>query len=168
MGSYRALETLYREGKVRHIGISNYTVKHLEHLLEHCEIIPHVHQFELHPRLVQQDILNLCDKHEIQIQAYSSLGEGKLLTDEAVLDIVKKEKGDTAQILLRWAIQHGWIVIPKSSSSDRVSSNANVLSLELSEEVKLFFSSSITLADAKTFFLFIIESFTSFEFSMVN
>ena len=153
MGSYRALETLYREGKVRHIGISNYTVKHLEHLLERCEIIPHVHQFELHPRLVQQDILNLCDKYGIQIQAYSSLGEGKLLTDEAVLDMVKKEKGDTAQILLRWAIQHGWIVIPKSSSPDRVSSNAKVLSLELSEEVKLFLPPSITLVDGTIFII---------------
>ncbi|KAG2219912.1 hypothetical protein INT45_008549 [Circinella minor] len=134
MGSYRALETLYQEGKVRHIGISNYTAKHLEHLIERCKIIPHVHQFELHPRLVQQDILNLCDQYQIQIQAYSSLGEGKLLTDESILDIVKKEKNDTAQVLLRWAIQHNWIVIPKSSNPDRVSSNAKVLSFELSEE----------------------------------
>ncbi|KAI7850278.1 NADP-dependent oxidoreductase domain-containing protein [Circinella umbellata] len=134
MGSYRALETLYQQGKVRHIGVSNYTVKHLEHLIEHCKIIPHVHQFELHPRLVQQDILNLCAKYQIQIQAYSSLGEGKLLTDKSILDIVKKEKNDTAQVLLRWAIQHNWIVIPKSSNPDRVSSNAKVLSFELSEE----------------------------------
>ncbi|KAI9498458.1 NADP-dependent oxidoreductase domain-containing protein [Zychaea mexicana] len=132
MGSYRALETLHREGKVRHIGISNYTARHLQHLLDHCEIVPHVHQFELHPRLVQQDILDLCDKHHIQVQAYSSLGEGKLLTDEDVLDIVKDR--NVAQVLLRWAVQHGWIVIPKSSNPDRVSSNAKVLSLELSDE----------------------------------
>ncbi|KAI9262418.1 NADP-dependent oxidoreductase domain-containing protein [Phascolomyces articulosus] len=132
MGSYRALETLYREGKVRHIGVSNYTARHLEYLLDHCEIKPHVHQFELHPRLVQQDILTLCDKHQIQIQAYSSLGEGKLLTDEDVLNVVKQR--DTAQVLLRWAIQHGWAVIPKSSSPDRVSSNAKIISIELSDE----------------------------------
>ncbi|KAI8147062.1 NADP-dependent oxidoreductase domain-containing protein [Fennellomyces sp. T-0311] len=130
MGSYRALEQLYHEGKVRHIGVSNYTARHLEHLMENCEIKPHVHQFELHPRLVQQDILQLCAKHQIQVQAYSSLGEGKLLEDEAVMDI--SQSRNVAQVLLSWAVQHGWAVIPKSSSPDRVCSNAKTL--ELSDE----------------------------------
>ncbi|CDH57514.1 aldo-keto reductase [Lichtheimia corymbifera JMRC:FSU:9682] len=133
LGSYRALEKLYHEGKIKHIGVSNFTAKHLEDLLEHCTIVPHVHQFELHPRLVQQDILALCAKHKIQVQAYSSLGEGNLLQDPDI--VVPDSSLSRAQVLLRWAIQHGWAVIPKSSSPDRVVANANVFSFELSKEV---------------------------------
>lgn len=133
LGSYRALEKLYHEGKIKHIGVSNFTAKHLEDLLEHCTIVPHVHQFELHPRLVQQDILALCAKHKIQVQAYSSLGEGNLLQDPDI--VVPDSSLSRAQVLLRWAMQHGWAVIPKSSSPDRVVANANVFSFELSKEV---------------------------------
>lgn len=133
LGSYRALEKLYHEGKIKHIGVSNFTARHLEDLLEHCTIVPHVHQFELHPRLVQQDILSLCANHHIQVQAYSSLGEGNLLQDPDI--VVPDPSLSRAQVLLRWAIQHGWAVIPKSSSPQRVVANANVFSFELSKEV---------------------------------
>lgn len=135
LGSYRALEKLYHEGKIKHIGVSNFTARHLEDLLEHCTIVPHVHQFELHPRLVQQDILSLCANHHIQVQAYSSLGEGNLLQDPDI--VVPDPSLSRAQVLLRWAIQHGWAVIPKSSSPQRVVANANVFSFELSKEVRI-------------------------------
>lgn len=136
--SYRALEQLYREGKIRHIGISNFTARHMEELLATCTIVPHVHQFELHPRLVQQDLLRLCAKYKIQVQAYSSLGEGRLLEDKEIREIAEQNGLSSAQVLLRWAVQHGWVVIPKSSNPGRVRMNASIFAFELSEEVCLF------------------------------
>lgn len=100
---------------------------------------PHVHQFELHPCLVQQDILDLCQQSGIQVQAYSSLGEGKLVKEDIIQSLnnmVTRYGKSKAQILLRWAVQHGWAVIPKSSSVDRVRENADIFSFDLTKEVK--------------------------------
>ncbi|CAO3638708.1 unnamed protein product [Cunninghamella blakesleeana] len=138
MGSYRALEQLYKEGKIKQIGVSNYTKAHLEHLIENCTIIPHVHQFELHPCLYQPDILELCKKNKIQIQAYSSLGEGKLIDGTTPIDGLKEiaMKYDTTEaiVLLRWAIQHQYAIIPKSKTPHRVKQNANIWKIELSSQ----------------------------------
>jgi diketogulonate reductase-like aldo/keto reductase len=153
-GSYKALEQLYKEGKVKHIGISNYSTKHLTHLLETCEIIPHVHQFEIHPCLYQPDLVELCKKNNIQIQAYSSLGEGKLINGEiniaGLQDIANKVKESCALVLLRWAIQHEWIIIPKSKTTSRIKENAKVLSFELSKEVSSLYQFDKEKSDAKT------------------
>jgi diketogulonate reductase-like aldo/keto reductase len=139
--SYRALEQLYNEGKLKHIGISNYTTKHLSHLLDNCTIIPHVHQFELHPCLYQSDLVDLCQKNNIQIQAYSSLGEGNLINGkiqvDCIEDISERVGVSKALVLLRWAIQHGWIIIPKSKTIDRIKENSQVLSFELSQDVSI-------------------------------
>ncbi|CAO0800150.1 unnamed protein product [Mucor circinelloides] len=136
--SYKALERLYSEGKVKHIGVSNYTEKHLNHLLSVCTVIPHVHQFELHPCLYQPGILEICKKNSIQIQAYSSLGEGSLINGEVKIDclqdIAQKLNQSKALVLLRWAVQHGWIIIPKSKTTARVKENANVLSFEIPKD----------------------------------
>lgn len=138
--SYRALERLYDEGKVKHIGVSNYTSKHLTHLLQVCTVVPHVHQFELHPCLYQPDVLELCKKHHIQVQAYSSLGEGKLINGELNVPSLKlvseRVQQPCALVLLRWAVQHGWIIIPKSKTTARIKQNAGVFSFELSKEVR--------------------------------
>ncbi|CAO3610001.1 unnamed protein product [Mucor hiemalis] len=139
LGSYRALEQLYKEGKVKHIGVSNYTPQHLEQLLKVCTVVPHVHQFELHPCLYQPELLALCKEHNIQIQAYSSLGEGKLINGEVQIEGLQNIADglgvSTALILLRWAMQHNWAVIPKSKSAARVAENARVFTFELSDEV---------------------------------
>ncbi|KAI9313936.1 NADP-dependent oxidoreductase domain-containing protein [Dichotomocladium elegans] len=148
--SYRALEALYHQGKIRHVGVSNYTVHHLEDLLQTCTVVPHVHQFELHPRLMQEDVLAFCSQHAIQVQAYSSLGEGRLLSDSVIIDIAAAVATRTssnqgcpaaaattvtpAGVLLRWAVQHGWAVIPKSSVPDRVRANADIFSFHLTDE----------------------------------
>jgi diketogulonate reductase-like aldo/keto reductase len=142
MASYRALEQLYKEGKVKQIGVSNYTKDHLQHLLDHCTIIPHVHQFELHPCLHQPDILRLCNQHNIQIQAYSSLGEGKLVDGTVRIDGLREitstqqPQVSEATVLLRWTLQHGWAIIPKSTSPQRVQQNASVWDIELPSKVK--------------------------------
>lgn len=124
---------------MKHIGVSNYTAKHLSHLLSVCTVIPHVHQFELHPCLHQPEILDLCHKHNIQIQAYSSLGEGSLINGDIELDCLKsiaqKLNTSTALILLRWAVQHGRVIIPKSKTTSRIQENAKVLSFEIPEDV---------------------------------
>jgi diketogulonate reductase-like aldo/keto reductase len=139
MGSYRALEQLYKEGKIKHIGVSNYTHDHLSHLLETCTITPQVHQFELHPCLYQPEILELCKKSNIQVQAYSSLGEGALINGQVKIDslddISNRLNKSKALILLRWAVQHEWIIIPKSKTVDRIQENAQVLSFEISQDV---------------------------------
>lgn len=141
MGSYRALEQLFKEGKIKHIGVSNYTHQHLSHLLETCNIIPHVHQFELHPCLYQPEILELCKKNKIQVQAYSSLGEGALINGkvniDALDDISNRVNKSKALVLLRWAVQHDYIIIPKSKTVDRIRENAAVLSFEISDAVSL-------------------------------
>lgn len=138
LGSYRALEQLYKEGKVKHIGVSNYTPQHLEQLLKACTVVPHVHQFELHPCLYQPELLKLCKENRIQIQAYSSLGEGKLINGEIVIkglqNIADRLQVSCALVLLRWAIQHGRIIIPKSKTAARVAENARVFTFELSSE----------------------------------
>lgn len=152
--SYKALEKLYSEGKVKHIGVSNYTEKHLNHLLSVCTVIPHVHQFELHPCLYQPGILEICKKNSIQIQAYSSLGEGSLINGDVKIgclqDTAQKLNQSKALVLLRWAVQHGWIIIPKSKTTARVKENANVLSFEIPKDVstQLSFNEdcSLTLA----------------------
>lgn len=149
MASYRALEQLYKEGKVKQIGISNYTKGHLQHLLDHCMIIPHVHQFELHPCLHQPDILALCNQHNIQIQAYSSLGEGKLIDGTVCINGLQEiasthqPQVSEAVVLLRWALQHGWAIIPKSTSPQRVQQNATVWDIDLSSKVNIYITAQM-------------------------
>ncbi|KAI7908221.1 NADP-dependent oxidoreductase domain-containing protein [Cokeromyces recurvatus] len=136
-GSYKALEQLYKEGKLKHIGVSNYTAQHLKHLLSVCTIVPHVHQFELHPCLYQPEILDICKENNIQIQAYSSLGEGALINGTIKMDCLKtiaeNHHVSMALVLLRWAVEHEWIIIPKSKTRIRVQENAKVFSFKLSE-----------------------------------
>lgn len=112
----------------------------MTHLLEVCEVVPHVHQFELHPCLYQPDILDLCKKKKIQIQAYSSLGEGNLINGQVNIaglqDIADRVQESCALVLLRWAVQHDWIIIPKSKTMARIEENARVFSFDLSKEVK--------------------------------
>lgn len=132
------MEHLYKEGKLKNIGVSNYTSQHLEHLLGACNVVPHLHQFELHPCLYQPQVLDVCKKNQIQVQAYSSLGEGKLINGDIKItglqDIADRLDVSCALVLLRWAIQHEWAIIPKSKTTNRIKENAKVASLELSKE----------------------------------
>jgi len=137
-GSWKALEELYSEGKVKSIGISNYTHRHITELLSYCTIVPQVLQFELHPLLYQKDVIDLCKKHNIQVQAYSSVGQGKLINGEIDIPILReiadKYEVTPAQVLLRWGYQHDAIVIPKSITPERISLNANIFHFELTEQ----------------------------------
>ncbi|MBN1262602.1 MAG: aldo/keto reductase [Anaerolineae bacterium] len=132
--SWRALETLYEEGKTRAIGVSNYTIRHLEELLGKARIVPVVNQVEFHPWLFQKDLLNFCSAHNIRLEAYSPLTKGERLRNPQLATIAKKYGKSPAQLLIRWVLQHEVIVIPKSANKGRIQENADIYDFEISAE----------------------------------
>jgi diketogulonate reductase-like aldo/keto reductase len=141
--AYRALETLLADGKVRAIGVSNFTVEHLTELLEHATIAPAVNQIELHPYFQQRDVQSFDDEHGILTQAWSPIGgitfyrEGthhSTLDDPVIAHIAKAHGKTPAQAMLRWGLQHGRSVIPKSTKPSRIAENIDVFDFELSTD----------------------------------
>ncbi|UOQ42885.1 aldo/keto reductase [Halobacillus salinarum] len=129
--AWKALETLYKQGKVKAIGVSNFHIHHLEELMMHAEIKPMVNQVERHPRLNQQKLYDFCKTSGIQIEAWSPLMQGEILQQEDLVDIARKYKKTTAQIILRWHLQNEVIVIPKSTKETRIVENSDVFDFEL-------------------------------------
>jgi diketogulonate reductase-like aldo/keto reductase len=132
--TWRALETLYEEGRVRAIGVSNFMQHHLEDIMESGKIIPMVNQMEFHPHLVQQDLIDFCKKHNIQYEAWSPLMQGKIFEIDLLKELSEKYKKSIAQIVLRWDLQKGVITIPKSTHKNRIEENASVFDFEISDE----------------------------------
>lgn len=137
-GTWRAMEDLYKLGKVKAIGVTNYSMRHLKQLMKSCRVKPMVNQFEFHPRLVQSELLDFCKKHGIAVQAYASLGSGDAGQAESffafppVCAAAKAHKVTPAQVLLRWAVQKGCHVVPKSVRAERVAENKGIFSFKLS------------------------------------
>nr|XP_060614397.1 glyoxal reductase-like [Anolis sagrei ordinatus] len=131
--SWRALEKLHSGGKLRAIGVSNYTIRHLEELLAECRVRPSVLQVEFHPELAQSPLLSFCRREGIHLQAYSSLGAGHLVGRPEVAKVAMRHGRQPSQVLLRWALQQGVSVIPKSASPSRVAENAQLWTWELSQ-----------------------------------
>jgi len=133
--SWKDLEQLYDEGVVKAIGVSNYTQRHLEELLNYCRIRPAVLQTEFHPHLYQEELLKFCSDNGIHLQAYSSLGtttqNNKLLTESVVLEIAKHYSKLPSQVLLSWAIQQNIGVIPKSVNPKHIHENYDALNFRL-------------------------------------
>jgi diketogulonate reductase-like aldo/keto reductase len=157
--SWRALEALQAEGKARSIGVSNFTIRHLTELLAETKTVPAVNQVEFHPYLYQRDLLDFCVGEGIVVEAYSPLTKGTRLSDPKLVAVAKKysqaepqpaaprsrfalvdrlsrrsETKSTAQILIRWALQHGLAVIPKSANRRRIFEDANVFDFEITAE----------------------------------
>jgi len=132
--AWRALETLYKEGKVKAIGVSNFQIHHLEDLMKDAEIKPMVNQVEYHPRLTQKELQAFCRDNGIQLEAWSPLMQGQLLDNEVLQEIADKHQKSVAQIILRWDLQNGVVTIPKSTKEHRIVENANVFDFELSKE----------------------------------
>ena len=157
--SWRALEALQAEGKARSIGVSNFTIRHLTELLAETKTVPAVNQVEFHPYLYQRDLLDFCAGEGIVVEAYSPLTKGTRLSDPKLVAVAKKystsraaaggslvaiplvdrlsrrsETKSTAQILIRWALQHGLAVIPKSANRRRIFEDANVFDFEITAE----------------------------------
>ncbi|MCM3735928.1 aldo/keto reductase [Bacillus cytotoxicus] len=133
--TYRALEKLYEEGKVRAIGVSNFHIHHLEQLLANCHIKPMVNQVELHPMLAQFELRNFCQQEQIQMEAWSPLMRGGEVFEHPIIQEIAKKYGKTpAQVILRWDIQSGIVTIPKSVTPSRIAENFNIFDFSLTEE----------------------------------
>ena len=132
--TWKAMEKLYNEGKIRAIGVSNFLVHHLEELILGCEIKPMVNQIEFHPGHNQKETVKFCKKHGIVVEAWSPLGRGVILENEFLSEIAKKYNRTIAQICLRWIIQQDIVALPKSVTLERIKSNFEIFDFELSEE----------------------------------
>jgi len=157
--SWRALEALRAEGKARSIGVSNFTIRHLRELLAETKTVPAINQVEFHPYLYQRDLLDFCAGEGIVIEAYSPLTKGVRLKDPKLVAVARKyskaepqqaairsrlplldklsrrtETKSTAQILIRWALQHGLVVIPKSANHRRIFEDADIFDFEITAE----------------------------------
>ncbi|MEC0675625.1 putative oxidoreductase YtbE [Bacillus licheniformis] len=135
--AWKALETLYEQGRVKAIGVSNFHIHHLEDLLKDAAVKPAINQVEYHPRLTQKELQTFCRSHGIQLQAWSPLMQGQLLSHPLLKDIADKHGKTPAQIILRWDLQNGVITIPKSTKAERIAQNADIFDFELTiEEMK--------------------------------
>ncbi|TYP72418.1 aldo/keto reductase [Paenibacillus methanolicus] len=132
--TWRAMEKLYRDERVKAIGVSNFQVHHLEALMANADIKPVVNQVEFHPLLTQAELRAFAKSHGIQIEAWSPLMQGMLLDHPVLRDIADMHGKSVAQIILRWDMQHGVVTIPKSTKADRIADNAAVFDFELSVE----------------------------------
>lgn len=132
--AWKALETLYKEGRVKAIGVSNFQIHHLEELMKDAEINPMINQVEYHPRLTQKELHNFCREHQIQLEAWSPLMAGQLLDNEELQEIASKYGKSVAQIIVRWDLQNNVITIPKSTKEQRIIENANVFDFKLTKE----------------------------------
>jgi diketogulonate reductase-like aldo/keto reductase len=157
--SWRALEKMQQQGKTLSIGVSNFTIRHLAELVAQTDTVPAVNQVEFHPYLYQRELLDFCIARGIVVEAYSPLTQGQRLNDRKLAAIAKKYSNaapkplahramfpflsgassgagtkSTAQILLRWAIQHDLVVIPKSANANRIRENAEVFDFAITDE----------------------------------
>ena len=118
--TWRAFEDLYKEGKVKAIGVCNFKIGHLEELKKTAEIMPMVNQVELHPQSSKEYLLDYCNDNNIQLVAWSPIMRGRIFSNELIIGLSEKYKKTIAQIVLRWHIQRGIIPIPKSSNEGRI------------------------------------------------
>lgn len=130
--TWKALEKLYKDGRVRAIGVSNFHVHHLKDLMADAEIKPMVNQVEYHPHLAQTELLEFCKAEGIQMEAWSPLKQGELLSEPTIVEIAEKHKKSPAQVILRWDLQNEVVTIPKSVKEHRIIDNADIFNFELS------------------------------------
>jgi diketogulonate reductase-like aldo/keto reductase len=132
--TWRVMEEIYQSGRAKAIGVSNFMIHHLKDILSDSQIVPAVNQIEFHPFLVQPELLKYCQEHKIQVQAWSPLMQGQIVTEPTVQKMAEKYQKTPAQIALRWDLQHQVVTIPKSVRPDRITENAQIFDFELSEE----------------------------------
>lgn len=138
INSYKIMEKLYESGKTKAIGVSNFKTHHLQDLLDNTSIVPAVNQMEFNPQMQDNEILNMCREKGIVFEAWSPLGSGACLKDDTIMEIGKKYNKSVAQVIIRWILQKGIVVFPKSVNEGRIKENADVFNFELSaDEVKI-------------------------------
>lgn len=134
LSTWRAMEHLYKEGYVKAIGISNFLPHHLTPLLDGAVVVPMVNQIEFHPGMMQAEAATMCKEQGILLEAWSPLGNGKLLQDESLGKLAEKYQKTPAQICIRWSLQHGVLPLPKSLSQAHLKDNLLVADFEIAEE----------------------------------
>lgn len=132
--TWKAMIQILKGGKVRAIGVSNYMINHLNEILYDSDVVPAVNQVEFHPFLYQQDLLRFCENKRIQLEAYSPLTRAKRLKHPIITKLAQKYDKTPAQVLIRWSLQHGLVVVPKSIHKDRIKQNAQVFDFNLESE----------------------------------
>ncbi|HDC8298147.1 TPA: aldo/keto reductase [Staphylococcus aureus] len=138
--TYKAMEELYEQGKVKAIGVCNFNVHHLEKLMAQSSIKPMVNQIEVHPYFNQQELQEFCDRHDIKVTAWMPLMRNRgLLDDPVIVKIAEKYHKTPAQVVLRWHLAHNRIIIPKSQTPKRIQENIDILdfNLELTEVAEI-------------------------------
>ena len=132
--TWRALEELYAEGKIRAIGLSNFLPHHIENILAGCTVRPAVDQIEYHPGYSQEAAVQYCKENGILVQAWSPIGRSRVLADPLVCELAAKYRVSPAQICLKFAVQRGVVPLPKSSSPERMKQNMDLFSFEMEQE----------------------------------
>jgi len=132
--TWEILEGEYKKGKTRAIGVSNFTIRHLDELIKGSSIIPAVNQVEFSPFLYQENLLKYCKSQGIALEAYSPLTHGERMDNEKISKIALKYGKTNAQVMIRWSLQHGNIVLPKSSKEERITENFEVFDFKLSPQ----------------------------------
>ncbi len=132
--TWKKMEEIYKSGKAKAIGVSNFLVHQLEDILNDCQVIPAVNQVEFHPFLLQPELLKFCQSRNIQLEAWAPLIQGGFAGVRDFEQIAEKYQKSPAQVLLRWDLQHQVVTIPKSTNPKRIAENANIFDFELSAE----------------------------------
>lgn len=132
--TWQAFEELYKEGRVRAVGVSNFLPHHVEELKKTAEIMPMVNQIEYHPGLMQKELVEYSQKEGMLIEAYSPLGTGKMLGNETLKGIADKYGKSVAQVCIRWVLQNGVLPLPKSVTPSRIADNARVFDFEIAAD----------------------------------
>ncbi|MCF6744421.1 aldo/keto reductase [Blastococcus sp. KM273128] len=132
--TWKAMEEIYRDGRCRAIGVSNFKPHHLQRLFDETEVVPAVNQIEVHPYLAQDDVRAFDAEHQIVTEAWSPIAQGKVLGDPAITGIAERLGRTPAQVVLRWHVQRGDVVFPKSSSRERMEENFALFDFELDRD----------------------------------
>jgi len=133
LDTWKALEKIYNDGRVKSIGVCNFLTHHLKSLIDGAEVVPMVDQIEFNPGYMQKDTVAFCRENEILVQAWSPLGTGRMLSNEELISIAGKYNKSVAQLCVRWCIQNGVLPLPKSVTPSRIEENANVFDFSISE-----------------------------------
>ena len=133
VSTWKTLEEFYHDGRARSIGVSNFQPHHLRRLHEETTVRPAVNQIEVHPFLAQDDVRAFCHEHEIAVEAWSPIAQGAVLDDPTITEIAKRVGRSPAQVVLRWHIQRGDIVFPKSVTPQRMQENFDIFDFELED-----------------------------------
>jgi len=131
--TWQVMEEIYQSGRAKAIGVSNFMIHHLEDLLSDNQILPAVNQIEFHPLLVQPELLKFCHERKIQVEAWSPLMQGQIITESTVQRLAEKHYKTPAQVALRWDLEHEVVTIPKSIHANRIAENADIFDFVLSE-----------------------------------